>query len=160
MRTDSATYHGVTLQHDTVGVQESVERARSACKRIDLLRAAGFHRKSLSSFLLIDICRTYVYLLADYAMHLVPTSGSTGHGYRELVEVLNELDHLVTEYALGCIQKELYCNDWRARGYESGGGHGVHVGGRAHCSITTAARAEITNRTAVYGAHVGECAHV
>ena len=28
------------------------------------------------------------------------------------------------------------------------------------CSITTGARAEVRNRTAVYGAHVGGCAHV
>ena len=48
--TDSATYLSVTLQHDTLGVQKNVERARSACKRINLLRAVGFHRKSLSSF--------------------------------------------------------------------------------------------------------------
>ena len=101
--TDSASYLGVTLQHDTVGVQKPVERARSACKRINLLRAVGFHRKSLSSFQLINICRTYVYPLADYAMHLVPTSGTND---KDLVEALNELDHRVAEYALGCIQKE------------------------------------------------------
>ena len=104
--TDSATYIDVTLQHYTVGVQKNVERARSACKRINLLRAVGFHRKSLSSFQLINICRTYVYPLADYGMHLVPTSGSPSHGYRELVEALQELDHRVVEYALECIQKE------------------------------------------------------
>ena len=28
------------------------------------------------------------------------------------------------------------------------------------CSITTGARAEVINRTAVYGAHVSRCAHV
>ena len=95
--TDSATYLGVTLQHDIIGVQKSVERARSACKRINLLRAVGFHRKSLSSFQLINICRTYVYPLADHDTHLVPTSGPPGHGYRELVEALNELDHRVVE---------------------------------------------------------------
>ena len=84
----------------------TTERARSACKRINLLRAVGFHRKSLSSFQLINICCTYVYPLADYGTHLVPTCGAPSHGYRELVEALNELDPRVVEYALGCIQKE------------------------------------------------------
>ena len=32
--------------------------------------------------------------------------------------------------------------------------------GDAFCSITTGARAEVINRTVVYGARVGECAHV
>ena len=95
--TESATYLGFTLQHETVGIQESVERARSACKRISLLRAVSFHRRSLSSSQLINICRTYVYPLAHYATHLVPTRSAPGHGYREIVEALKELDHRIAE---------------------------------------------------------------
>ena len=74
--TDSATYLGVTLQHDIIGVQKNMERARSACKWITLLRAFGFHRKSLSSFQLINIFRIYVYPFADYGMHLVVQYGA------------------------------------------------------------------------------------
>ena len=78
------------------------EHARLASGLIFCVQSASTASR-LSSFQLINICRTYVYLLADYAMHLVPTSGTN---HKDLVEALNELDHRVAEYALGCMQKE------------------------------------------------------
>ena len=103
---ESATYLGVSLRHDTVGVEENCKAIRSACKRINLLHAVGFHGRSPSSLELLNICRTYVYPLPDYAMHIVPTPGSLGYGHREFLEALNELDHRVAGYSLGCIHKE------------------------------------------------------
>lgn len=101
--TDSAAYPGVALRHEAVGVEKNSELVHSACKRIDLLRAVGFHCRSLSSFELINICHTYVHLLAEYAMLPVLTSLSPGYGHLEFFEALNELDHRVEDNALGCI---------------------------------------------------------
>ena len=68
-----------------------------------MLKAAGIHRKFVSSARLIEICRTYIYSLADYAVHLMPldTSGSC-----PLSRQLELLDYRVVEYALGCIAKD------------------------------------------------------
>ena len=68
-----------------------------------MLKAAGITRKYLPSSRLIDICRTYVYPLADYATHLVPMGAEEG---TELVERLEILDYKVVEHCLGCIAKK------------------------------------------------------
>ena len=72
---------------------------RNACHRQWLFLLLFF-------FFLFDRQTVFAAFQAHCTTHLVPTSDSPGLGYRELVEELNELDHRVVEYALGCIQKE------------------------------------------------------
>lgn len=104
---ESATYLGVTLRNSMIDVDKNKERVRAACKRICLLKAVGFHRKYLPSSVLLDISRTYVYPLADYGMHLMPTLRRNEAKSRELMRALNELDHRVVEYALGAFTRNL-----------------------------------------------------
>lgn len=53
---ESATYLGVTLRHNTTALDSNVGRVKAARKRLNLLRAVGFHRKYLPSATLINIC--------------------------------------------------------------------------------------------------------
>ena len=68
-----------------------------------MLKAAGITRRYLPSSRLVDICRTYVYPVADYATHLVPLNTEAG---TQLVEGLEMLDYRVAEHCLGCIAKQ------------------------------------------------------
>ena len=67
-----------------------------------MLKAAGIHRKRVSSAQLIDICRTFVYPVADYAMHLMPINTTDGCSLSSALELL---DYQVIEFAIGCIEK-------------------------------------------------------
>ena len=99
----SAEYLGATLQGTMIGTTRNIARVKTALQRIGMLKAAGIHRKHVPSARLIQICRTYVYPLADYAVHLVPLDTS---GACTLSSQLELLDYRVAEYAIGCIAKK------------------------------------------------------
>ena len=98
----SAVYLGVTLTGTRLALDKNVTRVKSAMQRIGMLKAAGIHRKRVPSARLLEICRTYVYPLADYAVHLMPLEP---FGTCPLSTHLELLDYRVVEYALGCIPK-------------------------------------------------------
>ena len=100
---ESAEYLGVTLRGDSIVTDKNIERAKAACQRIGMLKAIGINRKQVTSAQLVDICRTFVYPVADYATHLMPINMNGGC---ELKEELERLDHKVVEFAIGCIEKE------------------------------------------------------
>ena len=100
---ESAEYLGVTLRGTTLAVDKNLNRVKAAVNRLNMLKAAGITRKYLPSSRLIDICRTYVYPVADYATHLVPMGTEEGV---QLVEGLEMLDYKVAEHCLGCIAKK------------------------------------------------------
>jgi len=99
----SAEYLGVTLRGTKLSVGRNLDRVKAARQRLNMLKAAGITRKYLPSSRLIDICRTYVYPVADYATHLVPLSTDEG---AELIDELEMLDYNVAEHCLGCIGKQ------------------------------------------------------
>ena len=100
---ESAEYLGVTLRGTKISADKSLERVRAAFQRLNMLKAAGITRKYLPSSRLIDICRAYVYPVADYATHLVPVNTEEG---TQVVEGLEMLDYKVAEHCLGCITKQ------------------------------------------------------
>ena len=69
---DSASYLGVTLRGTKIDIDKNLDRIKSAMQRIGTLKAAGIHRKYTTSARLVEICRTHVYPLAEYAIHLMP----------------------------------------------------------------------------------------
>ena len=100
---DSAEYLGVTLHHGRVTCEKNMQRVKVACQRIGMLKAAGIHRKHVPSAKLVNICRTFVYPVADYAIRLVPIDA---RGSFEMSRELELLDYRVAEYTLGCIEKD------------------------------------------------------
>ena len=100
---ESAEYLGVTLRGSKIAADKNLERVKAATNRLSMLKAAGITRKYLPSSRLIDICRTYVYPVADYSTHLVPLNTEEGIA---LVEGLETLDYKVAEHCLGCIPKK------------------------------------------------------
>ena len=100
---ESVEYLGVTLRGTKLAADKNLERTKAALNRLNMLKAAGITRKYLPSSRLIDICRTYVYPVADYATHLIPMDTKEGI---QLVEELEMLDYKVIEHCLGCIPKK------------------------------------------------------
>lgn len=101
--TDSAGYLGVTLRGTKIDLDKNLDRINSAMQRIGMLKAAGIHRKYITSARLVEICRTHVYPLAEYAIHLMPIDA---FGKCPVSKKLELLDYRVVEYALGCINKD------------------------------------------------------
>lgn len=99
---DSTVYLGVTLRGTQIATDRNLERVKLAFQRLGMLRSAGLHRKFVSSARLVQICRTYVYPAADYAIHLMPIDAN---GKCLLSAQLDLLDYRAVEYALGCIPK-------------------------------------------------------
>ena len=100
---EKAEYLGVTLRGSSISADKNVERVKAAVQRLNMLKAAGITRKYLPSSRLIDICRTYVYPVADYATHLVPLNTEEGN---QVIEDLEMLDYKVAEHCIGCIAKQ------------------------------------------------------
>ena len=107
----SAEYLGVTLTRGALATDRNIQRVKSACQRIGMLKAAGINRKLVSSSMLVNVCRTFVYSVADYAIHLMPVRKD---GSCDLSGELELLDYKVAEYALGCIEKEPPLNKSKA----------------------------------------------
>ena len=101
---ESAVYLGVTLRGTALSTDKSVSRVATAFQRLGLLKAAGIHRKFVPSAKLIEICRTYVYPVADYGIHLMPLD--TINGNCELSRRMELLDYKVAAYAVGCLPKD------------------------------------------------------
>ena len=99
----SAEYLGVTLKRGALATDRNIQRVKAARQRIGMLKAAGINRKQISISTLLNICRTFVYPVADYAIHLMPVKKD---GSCDLGTELELLDYKVAEYALGCIDKE------------------------------------------------------
>ena len=99
----STEYLGVNLHRGILSTQRNIQRVKAACQRIGMLKAAGISRKLVPSSTLVNICRTFVYPVADYAIHLMPVKQD---GSCDLGRELELLDYKVAEYALGCIGKE------------------------------------------------------
>ena len=97
-----ATYLGVTLGSENILPTKNLARVENAVKRLNMLRACGLNRQTLSSAKLINICKAFVFPVAQYAVHLLPDpcrdASSIGHK-------LEELDYKVVEYAMGCVSK-------------------------------------------------------
>ena len=100
---DSASYLGVTLRGTKIDIDKNLDRIKSAMQRIGMLKAAGIHRKYITSARLVEICRTHVYPLAEYAIHLMPIDAFCKCPLSKKLELL---DYKVVEYALGCINKD------------------------------------------------------
>ena len=100
---DSAEYLGVTLRNSALAVDRNLDRVKAANQRLGMLKAAGINRKYVPSSKLVNICRAFVYPVADYAIHLMPMEAQ---GSCALGRELELLDYRVVEYALGCIQKD------------------------------------------------------
>ena len=100
---DSAEYLGVTLRGSRIVTDKNVRRVKVAHQRIGMLKAIGINRKQVPSAKLVDVCRTFIYPVADYSTHLMPINMNGGC---ELSKELERLDHKVVEFAIGCIEKE------------------------------------------------------
>ena len=100
---ESALYLGVTLRGTSIATDRNQERIQTAFQRIGILKSVGINRKFVPSSTLIKISRTYVYPIADYALHLMPLSSS---GACALSQKLELLDYRLVEFALGCIAKD------------------------------------------------------
>ena len=62
----SAEHLGVTLLGTKLSLDRNLDRVKAARQRLNMLKAAGITRTYLPSSRLIDICRTYVFPVADY----------------------------------------------------------------------------------------------
>ena len=99
---DSAVYLGVTLRGTRIAPDKNLERIRAAFQRIGILKAIGLNRKLVPSSKLIEICRTYVYPVADYGLHLIPLEKNQKCVLSKQLELL---DYKVVEYSIGCVPK-------------------------------------------------------
>ena len=99
---NSAEFLGVTITGDSIAPDKSISRVRAASQRVGLLQASGINRRRVPSSTLADLCRTFVYPVADYAMHLVPMDYG---GQCELGKALEKLDYTAADFVLGCIKK-------------------------------------------------------
>ena len=61
---EAAEYLGVTLRGTRLDTEKNLSRITRAVTRLNLLRAAGIHRKYIPSADLVRVCRTYVYPLS------------------------------------------------------------------------------------------------
>ena len=100
---NSAVYLGVTLRGTRLSTDRNIARVTAAFQRIGLLKAAGIHRKFVPSAKLVEICKTYVYPVADYGLHLMRLNNN---GNCDLSRKLELLDYRVVDYAIGCIPKD------------------------------------------------------
>ena len=96
------TYLGVTLGKENISPVKNLTRVENALKRINMLRACGLNRQTLSSAKLVNICKAFVFPVAQYAVHLLPNPCTDGSSIGHKLE---ELDYKVVEFAMGCVPK-------------------------------------------------------
>ena len=97
---NQAIYLGVTLGKDNILPVKNLSRVENAAKRINMLKACGLSRQNLSSAKLINICKSFIYPVAQYGVHLLP---HTSRPVSRIGHRLEELDYKVIEYAMGCV---------------------------------------------------------
>ena len=97
-----AEFLGVTLRGSEISCDKNIARIKAAKQRLGMLKAVGINRKHVPSAQLVAVCRTFVYPVADYGIHLMPFEGNEAQLLHKELELL---DHSVVEYALGCIEK-------------------------------------------------------